>query len=589
MIDAMTVNSVERPPSGPTRKEDEETDSGHQEMTGVIYGTHTGDDYDDHNPPLLDGGSELEYDLPGQGIDAAAQANVDARSVQRDVAPKLVARNERPDGRMDTGFKFGPNTKTRFTPLAKASAKEQHLIEGDPQQALHDATNSHASTGPADTPKETIKTLTETHMPDVRPVATSDENETRRQDRTGKSVAFSSVGTLRGSNKKPFNAPGTSMRPATPPYHALVVADDSPRHIHGPGQHGRAEQDNSSPEQELPETSAQTTPAPQKIQSVTALAEHREVSELREVVPSDQQTQKRNRNATLQQRLVSTNSKGDKGTPSKENLFALILYRMQEEEKAHAAEKAAMEAQSLETDEVKEAHARLVVQFNALRDQEQAQAAELLEHKRSLQAIREKFKRVVDYMNGLTNDHNSLKSKAVELTRSAKEAQQERTAVQEALDDTITSLQKSEAARKASLSSAKAMVTNLEEKIQQQQAQISEREEQIKIERDRNDRLSAELSKLSETYREVLTAIEGSGAALEEKFKDLPSTETLRSLLESASDQGELKSLIETTMTLVEEVNSKETLGISDLQFLHSFAQGHDARLVNPSSPARNR
>ena len=308
--------------------------------------------------------------------------------------------------------------------------------------------------------------------------------------------------------------------------------------------------------------------APREIQDERPSApQHRQADELNEVRPMGNDGSR-----------ASGNIPGNGGIPSKEKLFAMMLYRLQEEEKTYAAGKAQTEAKVLEAEQFKERHESLLTDFNVLKKQEEARAAELLEQKQGLQSISEKFKRVYDYMTGLSKDHNSLKSKAVELTRSAQAIGHERGALREQLKDAMQSLQTSEASRKATIATAKGIVKSFEEKINQQQHDITCQEELLEAERHRNEGLRAELSKLTEAHRELLRTLEGNMLALSEKFKNVPSAGTLKALFETTLDQSATNNMIEQLTSLVESINARKPLESSDLQFLENFIESHNQR-----------
>ena len=271
---------------------------------------------------------------------------------------------------------------------------------------------------------------------------------------------------------------------------------------------------------------------------------------------------------------------------SKENLLALILFRMQQEEKTHASERALMDARSLEAAELRDAHERLLAQYNELREHEQARTSEVSKQQQSLQTLQEKFKRVWDYMAGLTNDHNNLRAKAVQLVRSAEEAHQNKAAFRESLKEVTQSLQKSKTSRQAILNTAKTMVKTLDNKIQEQNGQIESQDEVLRLERERNEQLRAELSKLTEVQGESLASLATNTTALGEKFKDLPSTDAIKDLVESACNQDALKAMMEKSAAQLQALTDRETLSTDSLRFLQEFVQGHDTRCGLPGYPS---
>ena len=260
---------------------------------------------------------------------------------------------------------------------------------------------------------------------------------------------------------------------------------------------------------------------------------------------------------------------------------------MQQEEKDHASEKAVMEAKSLEAAELRDTNERLVANFNELREQEQARASEVAKQKQSLQALQEKFKCLWDYMTGLTNDHNSLRAKAVQLARSAEEAQKEKATFQDSLNEVTKSLQKSEASRQAALNTAKNMVRMLDEQIKEQNNQIESQDDLLKEQREQNKQLREELSKLTEAQTESLASLVANSSAMGENLKSLPGNDTLKDIVETACNQNDLRILVERLAVQLQGLTERDTLGSDSLQFLRDFVQGHDNRYARPSPTLR--
>ena len=564
----MTLSSVERPLSRGARERYEESYSD-EDMDDIIFQANVQDEH----PQTLDRADEEPIEKSSEEIMQLLKER-QSQEPKRSASAHRITREERPDERFDAGFTFVQNKPSRFTPMPKT--KEPRAAEGV-SDFPHLSKWLTKWIGNAEIlSKERPQVVERGHAPPNSNTAQQDEDGTlpsRMPARlsgafNGRGILGSSRWTQGKSKDLPSRTSVTEEPGSTADGGTSGDATDHTGDVERPRESAEVK-DHRGPRVAFVDLDPQDNLLDDRMGD----AEQPAASSTDGHSGSEDQDSIVNTEAATEPALSN-----DGMVPSKENLFALILYRIQEEEKAHAAEAAQYKAQVIEAHEVKEANGRLLAQLSALREQEQAHASETADLKQTIQTIKEKFRKAGEFLNGLTNDHNSLKGQAMELTRAADSARKEGAALRGMLDSVVKSLRQSEASRCAILSKAKAMISTLESTIRQQQDQLENQKSQIQIEHDRNELLASQLSELSEAHRGILTTLEGNTLALGQKIEGLPTMDAIKTLVDSAMDQNELKMSIGKVLDSIEAVRGQEVLGSSDLQFLRDFVQDHETR-----------
>ena len=260
---------------------------------------------------------------------------------------------------------------------------------------------------------------------------------------------------------------------------------------------------------------------------------------------------------------------------NEEELLHLLMIRHRHAQREREAFQVAQQAKEQEFQQLKSWASELQAQLHETEHHYSEKEAQLARFKASKTGWERKIKKLSDYVQGLTNDHNRLRDDARELQDRSSSIFKEREALVSAVQEARQNITKQHNNSVQVVTEARHRLETREQTIQHQQSELHNLQNHLAAERERNDRLEREVSAFAASYGQLSKQLIGHRDNIMGKItKLLDETEGFRAAAPSES-QDHLYSLLEQCVVLLEKFQSAGAIKPEDFQSLNNSMHGY--------------
>ena len=337
--------------------------------------------------------------------------------------------------------------------------------------------------------------------------------------------------------------------------------------------------------------SAQTTqrdyrsrqPTPLAMEVHPAVRQHRSVSPERRDQPQNpgKIRKSKNRRRTKTTGIAETQGFPSAETgPSQEDLLHILIMRTQEESRARERAKAIQQAKDAELGDAKKACSQLKAQLHALQDREKEQASQLSKYQRVIPGWKAKLHKLQDYFKGLINDHNNLRNDATTIRKEYEGLYAYKSIIETSLKEAHEVLAQKPSDSKKTLTEARHKIEHMKQTIQSQRAELNDEANLLKFERDRNQQLENEMSKISTNQQQMLRMTLDYREIVTEKLDQLLKSSLAMPAMAKVVDEESIQTMLDRCVASLKELQSPQTVKREDLQRLGESIRAYADRYV---------
>lgn len=265
---------------------------------------------------------------------------------------------------------------------------------------------------------------------------------------------------------------------------------------------------------------------------------------------------------------------------SDEDLFNVLLLRQRAQQEQRDLLRANQAAKDQEIGDLREVSHSLYQQIQKLQDQDKTKEIEISRLHALVPRWEKKVQGLTKCLNTLLQDHRELMSGSKELKTRQEDVQAEKAGLFVMLKDVqeiVRSDHRKHTATNKVLLEARHHVRVLEQKIKDQESQSREDENLLRVERNRGQKLEAEINKLTTTYHELTTVVTGHRDTILEKLSSVLDISIQAMGATQAQSQFELKTLVKQCVDMLQKVYAMEMVKPQDFgkldNSIRSFAQ----------------
>ena len=260
---------------------------------------------------------------------------------------------------------------------------------------------------------------------------------------------------------------------------------------------------------------------------------------------------------------------------NEEELLHLLMIRQRHAQRERETFQVAQQTQEQEFQQLKNWASELQAQLHETERHYSEKEAQLAKFKASKTGWERKIKKLSDYVQGLTNDHNRLRDDARELQDRSSSIIKEREVLVSAVQEARQNIAKQHNNSVQVVTKARHGIEIREQTIQHQQSELDNLQNLLAAERERNDRLESEISAFASSYGQLSKQLSGHRDSIMGKITELlDKTEGFRAAAPSES-QDHLNSLLGQCVVLLEKFQSAGTIKPEDFQSLNNSMHGY--------------
>ena len=260
---------------------------------------------------------------------------------------------------------------------------------------------------------------------------------------------------------------------------------------------------------------------------------------------------------------------------NEEELLHLLMIRQRHAQRERETFQVAQQTQEQEFQQLKNWASELQAQLHETERHYSEKEAQLAKFKASKTGWERKIRKLSDYVQGLTNDHNRLRDDARELQDRSISIIKEREVLVSAVQEARQNIAKQHNNSVQVVTKARHGIEIREQTIQHQQSELDNLQNLLAAERERNDRLESEISAFASSYGQLSKQLSGHRDSIMGKITELlDKTEGFRAAAPSES-QDHLNSLLQQCVVLLEKFQSAGAIKPEDFQNLNISMHGY--------------
>lgn len=270
-----------------------------------------------------------------------------------------------------------------------------------------------------------------------------------------------------------------------------------------------------------------------------------------------------------------------KSALSDEDLLNVLLVRQRAQQEKRDVLRAAEAAKDQEIGDLRDISHNLYQQLQALQEQDEAKGTEISKLHAVIPKWEKKLQNLNKHLDTLAKDHQDLIKGSKELQRQQENAQTEKSALALMLKnvhETAESDHRRYSATYKVLIEARHHIQVLEQTIEEKGKQSREEGDRLHAERDRSQRLEAEMTKLTTSYRELTTAVTGHPDIILEKLSQILEISIQATAATQAQSQSELKSLLNQCVEMLKKVRTMDMVKPEDFGKLDNSIRAYAQR-----------
>lgn len=258
-----------------------------------------------------------------------------------------------------------------------------------------------------------------------------------------------------------------------------------------------------------------------------------------------------------------------------EELLHLLMIRHRHAQRERETFQVAQQAKEQEFQQLQNWAGDLQAQLHEKERHYSEKDAQLAKLRASKAGWERKIRKLSDYVQGLTNDHNRLRDNARELQDRSSSILKERESLLSAVQEARQNIIKQHNNSVQVVTEARHGLELREQTIQHQQSELHNLQDLLAAERQRNDRLESEVSAFAGSYGQLSKQLSGHRDNIMGKITELlDKTEGFRAAAPSES-QDHLNSLLEQCVLLLEKFQSAGAIKPEDFQSLNDSMHGY--------------
>ena len=250
--------------------------------------------------------------------------------------------------------------------------------------------------------------------------------------------------------------------------------------------------------------------------------------------------------------------------PSQEDLLTILLFKTRQEKKNRDAAKALLQSKEADLERVQQASEILRNQMKELSQRESAQGKELARYQNVIPALKIRARKLMDFVAGLTKDHNNLRSNAETIQQQQEELIKRHSEVKAFTAEAHKALRCSETNTAKRFREARDYIAKLEQQVEEQNHLNGDTTSRLEAEQERSDRLQQEIFNISGIQREMMELLNGLRQATAEKLDEIlkqpPATMPV-------SDEGkeQATAILDRCSEILAEIKAAKDAGPEDL------------------------
>ena len=260
---------------------------------------------------------------------------------------------------------------------------------------------------------------------------------------------------------------------------------------------------------------------------------------------------------------------------NEEELLHLLMIRHRHSQRERENFRLAQQAKEQDFQQLKTWASDLQAQLLETEGRYSEKEAQLAKFKAAKPGWERKIKRLSDYVQGLTNDHNRLRDDARELQERSISILKEREVLVSTVQEARQNITKQHSSSMQVVTEARHGLEIREQTIQHQQSELDNLQKLLAAERERNNRLESEVSAFAASYGQLSKQLSGHRDKIMGKITELlDKTEDFRSAAPHES-QDHLNSLLEQCVVLLEKLQGAGVTKPEDFESLNDSMHGY--------------
>ena len=260
---------------------------------------------------------------------------------------------------------------------------------------------------------------------------------------------------------------------------------------------------------------------------------------------------------------------------NEEELLHLLMIRHRHSQRERETFQVAQQAKEQESQRLEKWASDLQAQLHETQSRYSEKEAQLAKFKATKPGWERKIRKLSDYVQGLTNDHNRLRDDARELRDQSSSILQDREGLVSAVQEARQNITKQHSNSVRAVTEARHELEMHEQTIQHQQSELRNLQKLLASETERNDRLESEVSAFAASYEQLSSRLSGHRDDIIGKISELlDKTEGFQAAAPPES-QDRLSSLLEQCVVLLERFQSAGATKPEDFEKLNDSMHGY--------------
>lgn len=263
---------------------------------------------------------------------------------------------------------------------------------------------------------------------------------------------------------------------------------------------------------------------------------------------------------------------------NEEDLLSALLFHHRREQQRKETLKNSQHAKDLELEDLREVSNDLYQQLHYALEENKAKEIELSRFYSKVPQWENKVQRLKEHVQNLMNDQQELRKGADELDQGQRNAQADRSALNDTIQEVRESMNHDHLRTKRVLREAKHQMQMLEQTVENQDIQLQEDGELLDAERARSHRFENEMAGITKSHQELTKLFTGHRDEVANKLNNLLEKSDVAQTVNLPTSRDDLKPLLDQCLQMLQKIQNVEVVKPQDLQNLNlsvrNYAQG---------------
>lgn len=278
--------------------------------------------------------------------------------------------------------------------------------------------------------------------------------------------------------------------------------------------------------------------------------------------------------------MKTSQTGASKDAPSYEDTLNVLLMRHRNEQLEWEEARAVLKAKDTELQDLREISNAIYHQLQQVRQREKLQDAELSRFHKVIPQWESRVKRLSDYVQCLSKDHQALHEDARDIRSQQETLQADKLDIASKLIDVRHTVEQDQAKTKEVLVEARHHMEMLEQTVSNQEILLREDANLLDAERDRCQRLEIEISKIATSRQQLSELLAEHGRITSEKLDDLLSKSEEVQIVTPPPSQDLVKPVLDEAVSLFKELRDADVIRPDDLRKLNASVRSYAEEYV---------